>query len=201
MHPPRVRRPLPVAPLLRDLARGLQQQMFLWGLDADHPSGNLLVTHGFERRPSTGLRGTSCYRRSWESGAIELHGSHAGFQGRDEGAYFIRPLERCARWLAPTPPIPGAWDRHLLDRKPSAELLDALRSLVTWWLEHDRRVADQLGPGWRQRGFERYRSLPKARAWLAPEPARRWLESLLRDPASTPRARFFSASARPSRPR
>jgi hypothetical protein len=49
-----------LSPLFRDLAAGLFQQMFFWGKDVVHPAGNLFLRTGFEKRPSTGLTGTSC---------------------------------------------------------------------------------------------------------------------------------------------
>lgn len=181
----------PVAPLLRDLASGFHQQMFFWGLDAGRSSGNLLVAQGFERRPSDGLRGTSCYRLPWRGGAVELHGSHAGFQTAGRGAYFIRPLQRCALWLAETPPVPGVRPPDLLDTRPSRDLLLALGPLLEWWLDYERRIAETLGTAWRERGYQRFRALPKSRPWLAPVAANQWVESLLRDPSATPRARTF----------
>lgn len=100
------------SPLFRDLAAGLNQQMFFWGKDAILPEGNFFVTTGFTKRPSPGIQGTSCYRLPWQGGAIELHGSHAGWLGTDGGFFFIRPLARCVRWLSPTPPVPGQWPRN-----------------------------------------------------------------------------------------
>lgn len=166
--------------------------MFLWGLDAAKASGNLLVAHGFERRPSPGLQGTSCYRRAWRHGAIELHGSYAGFQTASGGAYYSRPLGRCVRWHDSRPPIPGAWDRQHSDARQTPELLEDLQPLLEWWLAHDRRVTDELGSAWRLHGYRQYRKLPKTRPWLAPSEASDWLQSLLRDPSTTPRARRFA---------
>ena len=54
--------------LFRDLSEGIQQLMYFWGLDVIHPEGNFLLTNGFDRSPSKGMKGTSCYRKSWQSG-------------------------------------------------------------------------------------------------------------------------------------
>ncbi|MGC6467726.1 MAG: hypothetical protein ACON5N_19260 [Akkermansiaceae bacterium] len=75
-----------IAPhVLRDLANGLQQQMFFWGQDVVRPERNLLVEQGFSRSPSRGLKGTSCYRREWQGGHVELYGSCAGWYGEERG--------------------------------------------------------------------------------------------------------------------
>ena len=66
--------------------------MFFWGKDAIHPQGNLFLRTGFRKRESTGLQGTSCYRLPWQNGALELHGSHAGWLNFDGGIFFLRPL-------------------------------------------------------------------------------------------------------------
>ena len=84
-----------IAPFfLRDLAEGIQQQMYFWGQDVRRPEGNFLVEQGFARSPTTGLKGTSCYRRDWQGGHIELYGSCAGWYGKSNGFTFIRPWQR-----------------------------------------------------------------------------------------------------------
>lgn len=191
MIPTKCSSPPFASPLLRDLAQGFHQQMYFWGLDAAHRPENLLVAAGFERRPSPGLAGTSCYRLPWRHGAIELHGTYAGFQTPTGGAYYIRPLDRCARWRSPQPPVAGQWDRDVLDTQASPTILEEIRPLLEWWLDHDRHIAGELGTSWRQRGFKQFRKLSQSRRWLDPCTSTRWIETLLRDPENTPRARRF----------
>lgn len=183
------------SPLLRDLAQGFHQQMYFWGLDVAHRSGNLLVAAGFDRRPSPGLTGTSCYRLPWQHGVIELHGTYAGFQTRTGGAYYVRPLERCGRWRSPHPPVAGHWDREAFDTQASPTLIDEIRPLLEWWLDHERHINNELGTSWRQRGFKQFRKLSQSRRWLDPNTSTHWLQSLLRDPETTLRARRFTPHA------
>lgn len=65
--------------------------MYFWGRDVLH-EGHLLLRYGFEKRPSTGLQGTSCYSKAWQKGMIELHGACAGWypdSTGQEGFLFI----------------------------------------------------------------------------------------------------------------
>ena len=101
----------------RDLCEGIQQQMFFWGRDVIHPEGNFLVEEGFERSQSKGMEGTSCYRRPWQNGHIELYGSCAGWYGHGNGFTFIRPRKKCVIWLSEeVTPIPGAWQDELIHK-------------------------------------------------------------------------------------
>lgn len=186
----------PLPALLRDLTAGFRQQMFFWGKDAAHPDGNLFVRSGFEKRPSTGLQGTSCYSAPWQGGRIELHGSHAGWFGPDEGFLFIRPLGRCVRWLDAVPPVPGEWARNRYDARADSELHRAALPFLDWWLEHERHAARLGGPGYRDHCFRHFCKLPRSRAWLPPADSIRWITALRDDPATTPRVRGFSSSLR-----
>ena len=102
------RKPIVAPYFLRDLSEGIQQLMYFWGLDVIHPEGNFLIEQGFDRSPSKGIKGTSCYRCSWQNGYIELYGSCAGWYGCGNGFAFIRPKRRCFIWLSDAmTPIPG----------------------------------------------------------------------------------------------
>jgi hypothetical protein len=97
---------------LNDLTTGLGQQMFFWGRDV-LTRGNLLLKHGFEKRRSKGLQGTSCYSKPWEDGVIELHGACAGWYPYESGQcgfLFIRNAKRCYIHHRSKPVIPGEYD-------------------------------------------------------------------------------------------
>ena len=93
-----VTQPIITPYFLRDLAEGIQQQIFFWGQDVLRPEGNFLLEQGFEQSPSTGLKGTSCYRREWQQGHVELYGSCAGWYSESGRFTFIRPWKRCVVW-------------------------------------------------------------------------------------------------------
>lgn len=190
---------IPFQSFFRDLAAGFDQQMYYWGRDAIHPDGNLFVRSGFQKRPSTGLQGTSCYSLPWQGGVIELHGSHAGWIGEGSncrwteggGFLYVRPLKRCVRWLDASPPVPGFWPKELTDTADPAALHALAIPFLDWWLAHEREVARLAGPRFRDNCHRQYRKLPKTRPWLPPAPAIRWITTFRDAPESLTRARRF----------
>ena len=181
----------PLIPLFRDLVEGLKQQMFFWGKDAIHPEGNLFLRTGFEKRESTGLQGTSCYRLPWQKGALELHGSHAGWLNSDGGIFFLRPLGRCVHWLDHAPPVPGQYPRGRYCAKTNQELYLLAHPFLDWWLDHEAAVLRLAGEGYREACHRQYKRLPRSRAWLRPEQATRWVTGLRDHPEDLRRVRRF----------
>jgi len=177
--------------LMRDLASGLAQQMFFWGRDVVHPSGNLLLDQGLRKSPSTGLQGTSCYALEWQGGTIELHGACVGWypEAAGNGFIFIRPLGKCFTWLGDGPPVPGDWPCELLAPPDFDRLRVASLPFIDWWLQSERWVHAEFGPAYRARIFRKFRHLPRSKPWLPPEAAKSWLESFRSDPAKAERAR------------
>ncbi len=179
---------------IRDLADGIQQQMFFWGQDVCRPEGNFLVTQGFERSASLGAKGTSRYRLPWQKGHIELYGSCAGWYGPEVGFTFIRPRRRCAIWLSGTEtPIPGAWQRKLIEQgTKSRELHLASRPFLDWMIAYEHAVLTRFGHSYREANYERYRKVPKAKTWLRPESALSWLQCFRHHPDQLIRPKKYS---------
>ena len=102
--------------LLRDLADGLLQQMYLWGCDVRCRQGNLLVIHGMQRIERADIaksEGTSRYRMPWEGGVVELHGSYASWSAREvatNGILFVRHRRRLFLCNAGEPVTPGEYE-------------------------------------------------------------------------------------------
>jgi len=190
----------PLSIHFRDLAAGMHQQMYFWGLDAMHPDGNLFVRTGFHKRQSEGLRGTSCYALPWSGGRIELHGSHAGWFGEDSGFLFIRPLGRCVRWCDGHPPVPGDWRADHFDGRADESLYLLARPFLDWWLAHELEVARLAGDAFREVCYRQFKKLPKSRSWLPPAAANCWVACMRDDPQSLPRARDFSADSFSEKP-
>ncbi len=161
---------------LRDLADGLQQQMFFWGQDVSHPAGNQLVQDGFVRLPSKGLKGTSCYRREWQNGHLELYGSCAGWYGPDGGFTFMRPRKRIVIWTSSrTTPTPGLWQPEFIKtgvRKK--ELHIASLPFLDWLISYEKTILDRFGKEYRRENYHRYHKVPKATSWISPELALQW---------------------------
>jgi hypothetical protein len=177
-----------LSPQMRDLANGFTQQMYFWGCDVIHSSGNLLLSSGFSKRTSSGLKGTSCYSLPWRGGRIELHGSHAGWFGDTGGFLFIRPLARCVRWLDGRPPVPGEWPASCYDSRADDEMHAVAVPLLDWWLDYETTLTDRVDPTYRATCHRQFKKLPRTRAWLAPAEASHWISKLRNDPYSVPRS-------------
>ena len=177
----------------RDLSDGLQQQMFFWGQDVLRPTGNFFKDQGFERSPSKGLKGTSCYRLAWQNGHIELYGSCAGWYGPDGGFTFIRPRRRCYIWNSKTEtPIPGAWQKKFLNSATKSELYTAALPFLDWLITHEQAVLARFGHSYRRENFRRYRKVPKAKQWVEPPAALQWFKSLRDSPTDLRRPKHYA---------
>jgi hypothetical protein len=167
--------------------------MVFWGRDVVHEHGNLLLAQGFTKARSAGLQSSSCYGLPWENGRIELHGASAGWFPDDgsEGFLFIRPSGRCHVWKGGAAPVPGEWPHHLLHSVDASRVLDRVPPFLRWWLGSERWIAGRCGPAYRSACHRHLKRLPQGRPWLAPAIATKWLEQLLVDPASVPRAKRY----------
>jgi hypothetical protein len=160
--------------VLGDAARGLAQQMVWWGHDVRHPAGNLLVRYGMTRRPSPGLKGTSCYRLAREGGLIELHGAVASWVSVDgmlPGVVFSRDHGRIALWKGEVPPVPGC---EFGSHGPAEERWRAALPLIRWIAGYERWLDATAGSAWRQGCWRAIRRLPKGKPWLPPKAALDW---------------------------
>ena len=169
---------------LRDLAEGIQQQMYFWGQDVLRPGGNYLVKQGFVRLPSKGAKGTSCYQLDWQGGRVELYGSCAGWYGRPASFAFLRPRRRCVIWRSEVDsPIPGEWDRRLIVTEATREeLYQASLPFLDWLIAYEEEVLAEFGSDYREENFRRYRKVPKAKVWLKPELALGWFRDFRERP-------------------
>ncbi len=162
----------------RDLADGIQQQMYFWGQDVLSPVGNFLVHEGFKRSPSKGLKGTSCYRLAWQDGHIELYGACAGWYGNGKGFTFIRPRKRCVIWLSEQiTPIPGAWRNELVAKAVAKhDLYRASLPFLDWLISYEAAVMARFGIGYRLLNYRDYKKVPKNKTWLRPSTSLEWFK-------------------------
>jgi hypothetical protein len=178
--------------LMRDFTDALAQQMYFWGRDVIHPSGNLLVAHGFERRKSEGLEGTSCYRKDLAEGYIELHGACAGWypdEPGEPGFLYIRTRRRCYLYEGEEPPAPGFYSDDLLRSTPGPDLVERSQRFLAWWLGYEAWIATVTGPAYRGACHRAFKKLPKSTPWLPPAEGMRWLKQYAEDPTRAGRAR------------
>lgn len=188
--------------LLRDVARGLGQQMFFWGCDIRHVSGNLLVRAGMERiaRAKSHGEGSSRYRMKWNGGLIELHSYCLGWYGQQppfRGAIFIRSLERLSSCRGPLPVTPGHYEHEQMTAEGADELAQAVRPLLGWILSYEQEVREITEPSYRDTCWQRYVSKMGAKPWLQPSDAEAWFQSFLDTPNQTQRPRDLLRSSRP----
>ncbi|MEZ5385413.1 MAG: hypothetical protein R3F13_07860 [Prosthecobacter sp.] len=182
--------------LLADFAAGLRQQMFFWGRDV-LCGGNLLLKHGFEKHPSPGLKGTSCYQLHHEDGLIELHGACAGWYpeagSERPGFLFVRTNGRCTTHRLHEPVVPGSYPAEALQNH-TADALAASRLFAGWLVDYEAWVQRQMGPDYRTDCRKMLASLPKGQTWLPSSQAGSWLRLFVSQGAFAPRARTMLAS-------
>lgn len=85
--------------------------------------------------------------------------------------------------------MPGEWPVDLLSPADPAALYDAALPFLDWWLDYECWLRGSQPAAYRQGCFRHFKSVPKARAWLPPDTAIRWLEQFRKDPARTLRAK------------
>ena len=177
--------------LLADFAAALRQQMFFWGRDV-MSGGNLLLKHGFEKLPSTGLKGTSCYRLRYEDGVIELHGACAGWYPQAgsvrPGFLFVRTRGRISTHRLHEPVVPGRYQIEALQNE-TTDAMAAARLFAGWLAEYEAWVRQQMGPGYRAECQKMLANLPKGQTWLPAPQAERWLRLFAAQGAGAPRAK------------
>lgn len=181
---------------LRAAARAFYCQMYYWGRDVMHPSGNLLVRYGFEKITRTTKEGTSRYRLGWEAGMLELHGFCAGWYAADgPGICFDRKHDAWHCWEDTAPPEPAAIQAGQLRSNNAAEnllLSTALSAKFSRWLiGYETWAMEQWGPGTRHSHYRDFIKLRHARWWLPPEPSLQWLADYAKDPTSVPRPKSY----------
>lgn len=140
----------PTTQSLSDVARGVTQQIVLWGQDVPHEEANLLLKFGLERNPSLGLTGTSCYSMPWQGGRIELHRAVASWTPPPTrtGLIFCRDRGNIALWHNPHAPIPGR-ERGITGTIEERWL--AFQPLLLWMITYEEWIDQTYGNSWLQR--------------------------------------------------
>ncbi|MGI9240306.1 MAG: hypothetical protein ACR2RV_05865 [Verrucomicrobiales bacterium] len=192
--------------LLSDFTRLLGQQMYFWGQDVVHPRGNLLREHGFERRRSEGLQGTSCYRKCLGGGGyVELHGACAGFYSFSRmgtgNFLYVRNRSRCYLYSGDSPPAPGFYPRDLLRSNPVTDLYVSSLRFLNWWLEYESWVRKTTWAGWREQNYSDFAKLPASKPALPPREAGQWLRQYRYQPAKITRVRELMRALKRTPPR
>ena len=160
---------------IREVNKGISQQMILWGHDVKHPKGNLLQRFGMTRQESTGLKGTSCYSMTWEDGCVLLHGALACWFPADttraHGCLFQRTSKRLKLWQSSQAPVPGR--DHGQNAAPEV-VWQCAQPLLRWLMAYEAWVIRECGMAWRQQTWRSQFSLTKKNPWLPPQEALPW---------------------------
>ena len=86
-------------PVRRFGGRLMEQQVWCWGRDVDHPDGNLLMRFGFERhRDNTTDARSTCYRLDQDQLHVSLWGFGMFFGRRDLGGLYLDRFDFCPKW-------------------------------------------------------------------------------------------------------
>ena len=77
----------------------MEQQLWCWGRDVEHPDGNLLMAFGFERHRGLIIDDPpTCYRLDQDQLHVSLWGFGMFFGRRDLGGLFLDRFDFCPKW-------------------------------------------------------------------------------------------------------
>lgn len=183
--------------LLGDVSAALRQQMFFWGRDV-LTDGNLLLQHGFHKLPSSGLKGTSCYRLPFHDGVIELHGACAGWypsqKSQKPGFLFIRSTGRCSTHNLHEPVVPGFHDVGAMKSDTAATIAGA-QTFISWLAAYETWILSKIGGSYRYRCWKMLAQMPKGQPWLPTEKAVTWLKLFASCGPDTPRTKQMTGGS------
>ena len=175
------------------MSNALGQQLFFWGRDVIHPRGNLLCEFGLERFKHKGVTGSSCYRTIFQNDIIELHSLCVGRYSQDTPSFFYtRQYRRCWVYEDEKPPIPGQYEKDLLNKKSFDKIEIASRNFLEWWLLYESWIESTIGIEYRNECYRSYRNLSRSKAWLQPSDALSWLQKYMESPNRVPRAKNWN---------
>lgn len=145
--------------LLKDCANGFYQQMYFWGKDVSHPSGNQLEDYGFTKSPSAGLTGTSCYTLHSEQASIELYGSCAGYYTHSSNLVFLRQRCRFYKWLPDHRVVAGQWSQNDVQLNDPNTMLSTLIPFLEWWVDYEKWIEERHGKKYRETCYSQWKQL------------------------------------------
>jgi hypothetical protein len=138
------------------VAELIDRQMWFFGCDIRHPSGNLLVAAGFrrDRPPAEVANGTSRYALDAPSARLVLWGWGVLWMPTHSPAVLLRRHGTGPRLLRHPPEVNDLWQYTQADRLPSAHDADAtvtgLTSFARWVGTWERHVRQHCGEAWRR---------------------------------------------------
>lgn len=153
-------------PAVRKFANRLfSQQLWCWGQDVTHSTGNLLMRYGFERyrTPDDPQKGSTCYRTDQDEKHVALWGFGAFFGTRRLGGLYIARYDFLPLWgeiesvsygVHSPDDLPAFHrPRRLLHWRQAHRLLS---ELLRWIADYERWVTAEVGPLHRQSCITRW---------------------------------------------
>jgi len=138
------------------LAELLDQQMWFFGRDIQHPDGNLLLRFGFSReRPPSEVSGTSRYAIATDGGTLVLWGWGAVWRDGHPHALLLRRHGPGPRLISAQGALDSVWAHTALVGTPaqsdaeSARLHTLLRDFAAWVHHYEQWVRTTCGEAWR----------------------------------------------------
>jgi hypothetical protein len=145
------------APDRHRLAELLDQQMWFFGRDIQHPEGNLLLRFGFTReRPPVAVSGTSRYTMTTPVGSLTLWGWGVLWRDREPLALLMRRHGPGPRLVSAAVAREQVWAHTALtdSRAAASDELARVGMLLAdfagWVHRYERWVRDTCGESWRR---------------------------------------------------
>lgn len=145
-------------PVRRFGGKLMEQQLWCWGRDIEHPDENLLMGFGFERHRdcSTDDRST-CYRLDQDQLHVSLWGFGMFFGQRELGGLYLNRFDFCPQW-APVESLSLAihWPDELpvftrpRGRPQWQRARELWKSCLLWIANYETRVRSTVGLAYRR---------------------------------------------------
>ena len=178
--------------LLKDCADGFYQQMYFLGKDVIRSEGNQLMEYGFEKSPSLGLKGTSCYGKLCNNCLIELYGSCAGAYSDTSRLVYLRKRCRFYHWRPDYRLVAGQWSNENVDAGEPEEVFTELSPLLKWWVDYEAWIEKRFGSAYREQCYKDWGKIKSKASWLPPGAAKEWVGTFLEKKDEMVRSKQFA---------
>lgn len=149
-------------PVRRFGGKLMEQQLWCWGRDVEHPNGNLLIKFGFERHRDCNTEDRStCYRLDQDQLHVSLWGFGMFFGQRELGGIYLNRFDFCPYW-APIESISLAihWPDELpVFARPNGKsqwqrARKVWKSCLLWIAQYETWVRSNVGTAYRRECVE-----------------------------------------------
>ena len=176
--------------LINDFKDALGQQLYYWGCDVAYPKHNLLCEFGLKKYKSNGKGSKTCYRMKFQNDIIELHQLCIGRYSTNRLSFtFTRQYRRCWNYIDSKPPLPGYYNKELINTKSTEQIEMSSRKFAEWLYEYEIWISKNTPYSYRQHCFNSFKKIPKSKSWLHPDVALGWLQKFKDSPGTLERSK------------